>query len=80
MNSNPSNLLEKLSDPQTFASLQLSLDLHLAKPWSSLGVKLQCQLKNGLVMEKLKVVITLAERRDREVEIEVWRDLMGTVE
>ena len=80
MNSNPSNLLEKLSDPQTFASLQLSLDLHLAKPWSSLGVKLQCQLENGLVMEKLKVVITLAERRDREVEIEVWRDLMGTVE
>ena len=73
MNSNPSNLLEKLSDPQTFASLQLSLDLHLAKPWSSLGVKLQCQLKNGLVMEKLKVVITLAERmrsrgRDRGLE------------
>ena len=25
-------------------------------------VKLQCRLENGLVMEKLKVVITLAER------------------
>ena len=36
-------------------------------------VKLQCRLENGLVMEKLKVVITLAERmrsrgRDRGLE------------
>ena len=80
MNSKPSNLLEELSDPQTVASLRLGLDSHLTKPWSSLGVKLQRRLENGLVMEKLKVVITLAERvrlrgRDRGLE-----RLMGTVE
>ena len=55
------------------ASLSLGLDSHLAKPWSSLGVKLWRQLEKGLVMEKLKVVITLAERvrskgRDRGLE------------
>ena len=73
MNSNPSNLLEESSDPQTVASLRLGLDSHPAKPWSSLGVKLRRRLENGLVMEKLKVVITLAERarsrgRDRGLE------------
>ena len=55
------------------ASLRLGLDLHLTKPWSSLGVKLRRRLENGLVMEKLKVVITLVERvrsrgRDRGLE------------
>ena len=73
MNSNPSNLLEEPSDPQTVASLGLGLSSHQAKPWSSLGVKLWHQLENGLVKEKLKVVITLAERvrsrgRDRALE------------
>ena len=55
------------------ASLQLSLDLHPAKFWSRLGVKLWHRLENGLVMEKLKVVIILAKRvrsrgRDRGLE------------
>ena len=73
LNSNPSNLLEESFDPQTVASLLLGLDSHLAKTWSSLGVKLWRQLEKGLVMEKLKVVITLAERvrskgRDRGLE------------
>ena len=66
-------MLEESFDPQIIASLQLGLDLHPTKPWSSLGVKLRCQLENGLVMEKLKVVITLVERvrsrgRDRDLE------------
>ena len=43
------------------ASLQLGLSSHQAKPWLSLGVKLWHRLENGLVMEKLKVVITLAK-------------------
>ena len=73
MNSNPSNLLEESSDPQIVASLRLGLSSHPAKPWSSLRVKLQRQLENDPVMEKLKVVITLAERvrsrgRDRGLE------------
>ena len=73
MNSNPSNLLEESSDPQMVASLRLDLGSHPAKLWSSLGVKLWRRLENGLVMEKLKVVITLAERmrsrgRDRGLE------------
>ena len=73
MNLNPSNLLEESSAPQMVASLQLSLDLHPAKFWSSLGVKLWHRLENGLVMEKLKVVIILAKRvrsrgRDRGLE------------
>ena len=62
MNSNPSNLLEELSDPQTVTSFRLGLDLHPAKLWLSLGVKLRRRLEKGLVMEKLKVVITLAKR------------------
>ena len=55
------------------ASLRLGLGLHQAKPWLSLGVKLWHRLENSLVMEKLKVVITLAKGvrsrgRDRGLE------------
>ena len=55
------------------ASLRLGLGSHQVKPWLSLGVKLWHLLENGLVMGKLKVVITLAKGvrsrgRDRGLE------------